>query len=541
MKRIMLIDDEILVRESIRECIDWEREGYIYCGDASDGEVALPIIEREVPDILITDIKMPFMNGLELSTIVRQKYPQIKIIIMSGHDEFEYARSALRIGVEEYCLKPVSSVDILNLLQSVGDKIDKESEEREKLEKFKLRENVQASQTKEKLLNDLCSGFISTADAIHAATVLSVPLTASFYCVIITDIRLDSEGVLSASTLAYRLLTQLETSLNMECLTYLRSVTEQVWIVKSNSKDELQDALLHLRQSEEEITVQAASSSFFVGIGGICNRLQGVHASYMEAEEDKYWRKLANQNRCAFHDTSGDLYRTAIFLDRNKFIEFLKIGSLAQTESFVTGFCEGLTTIDWQSSSYGHYILNDLTLEVFHAAKSLYRHIEGVEDSLQQLQSLIGVVRSWKEACDYLLKLCGQFRHWRMGAADKYADMLHTVKQYIHEHYNKEGLSLQDAATYVNISPSHLSKVFSQETGQTFIEYLTLARINKAIEMLLSTNYKSYEIAYKVGYNDAHYFSNLFRRVTGMTTREYRKQAMTTVIASVSEGAPNAL
>ncbi|MFD2877264.1 response regulator [Paenibacillus rhizoplanae] len=98
MKKIMLVDDEILIRENIRECIDWEKEGFLYCGDAPDGELALPIIEAQLPDILITDIKMPFMNGLELTSVVRQKFPQIKIIILSGHDDFQYAQKALRLG-----------------------------------------------------------------------------------------------------------------------------------------------------------------------------------------------------------------------------------------------------------------------------------------------------------------------------------------------------------------------------------------------------------------------------------------------------------
>ena len=126
MKKVMLVDDEILIRENIRESVEWEKEGFIFCGDAPDGELALPVIEEQLPDILITDIKMPFMNGLELSSVVRQKFPKIKIIILSGHDDFQYARAALRLGVEDYCLKPFSSADLLQLLHSVSSRIDEE-------------------------------------------------------------------------------------------------------------------------------------------------------------------------------------------------------------------------------------------------------------------------------------------------------------------------------------------------------------------------------------------------------------------------------
>jgi two-component system response regulator YesN len=109
---------------------------------------------------------------------------------------------------------------------------------------------------------------------------------------------------------------------------------------------------------------------------------------------------------------------------------------------------------------------------------------------------------------------------------DKYSDMLIKVKDFIQSRYDQDSISLQDAADYVKVSPSHLSKVFSQETGQTFIEYLTQIRIGKAKELLKATTRRSYEIAHLVGYSDAHYFSNLFKRITGQTTREFRKSGI---------------
>lgn len=141
----MLVDDEILIRENIRQCIDWEKEGFLYCGDAPDGELALPIIEDQLPDILITDIRMPFMNGLELSSVVRQQFPKMKIIILSGHDDFQYAQAALRLGVEDYCLKPFSAADLLELLHNVSARIDEE-----------LRMQQKYAYTAENLFADLC-------------------------------------------------------------------------------------------------------------------------------------------------------------------------------------------------------------------------------------------------------------------------------------------------------------------------------------------------------------------------------------------------
>jgi two-component system, response regulator YesN len=530
MKKVMLVDDEILVRESIRDCVNWSREGFEYCADASDGELALPLLEAHRPDILITDIKMPFMNGLELSSVVRERYPDTKIIILSGHDEFEYARSALRIGVEEYCLKPVSAADIVELLREMSSRIDREREAQAKLEK-RLRGDHELSEwSADKLLRDLCGGFVSTADAIWIAAKLGVELSARHYAVVMTDIR-SRGGQSAAAEEASGSLPAMTASLQacmseLTDLMYAKSRTERVWILKSDSQEQL---LLDLSRFRDAVKTAASLSpewSIAAGAGSVQDRLQGLHASYLDAEEEKYWHRLAMQNRRLLWDVTGGTLDTAVQLDRTRYLEFLRVGSPAQTETFVRQICDGLRGLDWQTTVHGCYMLNDLTIEVCQAAKAAFQNVEDLEETLQRLQRTIDAIRTWEEACRYIMKLTEQYWTWRSGAADRYADMLADVRAYVQANYANDSLSLQDAAQHVSISPSHLSKVFSQETGQTFIEYVTATRIRKAMELLNSTNAKSYEVAHQVGYNDAHYFSHLFRKITGMTIRDYRKQGL---------------
>jgi two-component system response regulator YesN len=363
MMKVFLVDDEIVIRENMRTCIDWEKEGFEYCGDAPDGEMALPLIEKLKPDILITDIRMPFMNGLELSAIVRKMLPGIKIVILSGHDEFEYARQAIRIGVEEYCLKPFSAEDIIRVLK-----------------------------------------IISARDQAHG------------------------EGRASTAAVADR-------------------------------------------------------TSIF-----------------------------------------GDNPLEQPGLDRAGYMEFLKVGAPEQKETHIRRIAQDLRNVDWESSLYGLFLLHDLTVSVFREAKEQYGEHVRPDDWLPEMKSRISGIRSWEEACAYLGQLAELFWHWRSQASDRYGSLIAKVKQYVQEHYGEEGLSLNDAAKHVNVSPSHLSKVFSQETGMTFIEYLMETRIKKAMELLLSTGAKSYEIASRVGYQDSHYFSNVFKRMTGMTIRDFRKR-----------------
>ena len=136
MLKVFLVEDECVVREGLRDCIDWTRYGFEFCGDAPDGELALPQIRKLRPDILITDIKMPFMDGLALSKLVCAELPETKIILISGHNDFEFAQEAIEIGVEQYLLKPVTKVSLLKTLEDVSRKIDEEQEQKAYLRQF---------------------------------------------------------------------------------------------------------------------------------------------------------------------------------------------------------------------------------------------------------------------------------------------------------------------------------------------------------------------------------------------------------------------
>jgi len=525
MKKILLVDDEILVRESIRDNVDWEGEGFLFCDEAPDGEMALPLIESHQPDILITDIKMPFMDGLELARIVRQKYPHIKIVILSGHDEFEYARSALRLGITEYCLKPVGSAELLNTLKSIAARIDEERRHLDRLAEMESLLEASRDLRCQKLLSDLCTGLISTPEALHLAATLGVDLTASHYVVAITEV-LHPDGGRAETTappvrdISRRIVSGL--SPFAAVLSYPRSRTETVWVLKGDREKALREGL---RLLEEELVPRAESAcgcEIIAGAGSLQRRLHGIHASYLVAEEEKTYRKLirANFRQMEKSGVPGE----NVWLDRNRFLEFLKIGNKTELDAFITSFASELKRIDWHANMYGYFLLNDLTLTALHASQDLIRDAETMERRYREWQKSIQLIRSHENACDYVKRLAAQILDWREETADRYGPILEKAKRFIQTHYDRYDLSLQQAAEHAGVSPSHLSKIFSQGTGITFIEYLTRTRIRKAMELLLTTGLKSYEVAYRVGYNDAHYFSSLFKKMTGMTTKEFRKR-----------------
>ena len=134
--RVFLVEDESIVREGLRDLIPWEQYGFVFSGEASDGEVALPMVRRIRPDILITDIKMPFMDGLSLSRLVNRELPDTKIIILSGYDDFEYAQQAIELHVDQYLLKPITKANMVKALEQTKRRIEEEQDQKEYLQKF---------------------------------------------------------------------------------------------------------------------------------------------------------------------------------------------------------------------------------------------------------------------------------------------------------------------------------------------------------------------------------------------------------------------
>ena len=188
--KVFIVEDEIVTREGIRDRVDWRDNGFDLCGEAPDGEIALPMLQATRPDVLITDIRMPFMDGLELSRIVRERLPATKIIILSGHDEFEYAQAAIKLGVTEYLLKPVTVQDIHRSLRQVAAELDRERQSRDDLTRLRSQAQQTQSSLRERLLLDLVVGAVTSAQAIEKAEQLDLDLVARAYLVAVIKIEM---------------------------------------------------------------------------------------------------------------------------------------------------------------------------------------------------------------------------------------------------------------------------------------------------------------------------------------------------------------
>jgi len=509
MRKIFLVDDEIIVREGIRQCIDWTHEGFEYCGDASDGEMALPLIEQHCPDIVITDIKMPFMDGLELSRILKEKMPDVKIIILSGHDEFEYAREALKIQINEYCLKPLSAIDLLEVLHKVSAKIDQEETERKLLSDLKNQAMQTVTFTREKFLIALCEGRYSTAKAIKKALDLDIALVANVYYTLVLQY-------------ATKEMSAVEELLNQyPHIRFNKSSNEIVFIMKGESRTDLEWQASSVRDRLVEITKLYPDYSLNFSMGKVQDRIQGIPLSFAEAEQEKSYNLIYKYSlELNGDDEKNESHR----FDRKDLTSFLKLGNKDGIVDFCLSYSAYLKDSKIHTPFYFYYFLMDFTTTIKLYIKEVDKDYLTILDTMKSLELTVKEINHYRLVVDYMETMLTIIFEAREHSISKYSRTIEKTKEFIIRNHHDSQLSLQTLAKQVNVSASYLSHMFSQETGQTLIEFLTMIRIERAKELLKTTDDKTYEIAYKVGFSDSHYFCHLFKKWTGMTTKKFKSQ-----------------
>lgn len=375
MKKIFLVEDEYIVREGIKNKIDWEGLGLEFSGEASDGEVALEMITKIKPDIVMTDIKMPFMDGLTLSRHIKESLPETEIILLTGFADFEFAREGMKIGVSQYLTKPVKPEEITEALTSVVKKIT-EKEEKE----TKVRNQMLEREERLKV-------YYATQNMPTAETVLDM----------------------------------------------------------------------------NEIDIKQ--------------------------------------------------------LDRARHLEFLKLGDKNEAKAFVDEIFGSIEESATKSLIFRQYIVMDAYFTVTDFVES----IGGERNVIEQPDSAILSKNDIAPTVEYIYKITKTALELRDNKAfNKYEDIVSKTKAFVAIHYSDADMSLNTAAESVGFSPNHLSSVFSQQTGQTFIKYLTDYRLEKAKELLKCTAMRTHEIAASVGYEDSHYFSFIFKKNVGITPSQFR-------------------
>lgn len=517
--KVFLVEDECVVREGLRDCIDWERYGFEFCGDAPDGELALPQIRKLRPDILITDIKMPFMDGLALSKLVCAELPETRIILISGHNDFEFAQEAIEIGVEQYLLKPVTKTSLLKTLEDVSRKIDEEREQKAYLRQFQQEGQEYEQYARRKFFEQITSGTLRVSEIYEQAKKLQIDIDAEGYNVIL--LTLQSKGTAEYSqTLAERLEELMAYLLRYgEYLLFRCNLMTYCVIVKGSAAG--LDAAVH--RCLENIQRRCGGDealAWYAAVSEPVARLSELPSCYAKAHTILSYRHLLPERHVLTADVLQKPQRGALpaldEVDASKadpaiIRNFLQTGMREEIPDFVSEYLASFgNALD--SMLFRQYVLLELRFSAIRAAKGFGYSQEEFLRPLGSRQMLTTDVDrdSLQKNCAALLRRAIDLREEESG--NQYKSMLKRALRYIDQNYTDENLSLNTVAKAANISPNYFSGVFSQEMGQTFVEYLTEKRMERAKELLRYSGKRSSEVAYEVGYRDPRYFSFLFKK-----------------------------
>lgn len=532
---IILVDDEEEVRKSIIKQIDWESAGFKVVGDAENGEEALEKIEVLEPDVVLTDIRMPYMDGLTLAEKIRQRYPSMKVVIFSGYDDFEYAQKAIKLNVTEYILKPVNVEELTSILKRIKSNLDEEIEEKRNVSR--LRENYRKSLPiiREQFFNDMVHRRLSDDLIESKLKEYDIPIMGARKWVI-AAIDVEKSDDRSKKTLSLHeeeelipisVMQIVREKLKSYCrFSLFQSTAEAEMVViaaldDDNTTTGLIDVLGDICKEAKRILEVPVT----IGIGHSVTGLSKIAGSYQSAVEALGYKAVVGSGITIYINDmepvgSGKLeFDNA---DESDFISAVKFGPDEKIEAVtarISGKLESAKVHYRQQQVYVFGVLNTI--------------IQMIQQYDLNLEEILGGELEYLSVIDKLQKR-EEFGEWLFKTAHKMnqainqerdittRQVIQQAKQYIMDNYQNPDLSVEMICRHLHMSPAYFSTMFKKETGQAYIAYLTEIRLNKAVELLNKTDDKTYVIASKVGYQEQNYFSYVFKKKFGVSPTKFR-------------------
>ncbi len=540
MLKVFLVEDESLVRESLRDNIPWQQYGFSFAGEAGDGEMALPQIRQIRPDVLITDIKMPFMDGLTLAHIVREELPEIKIIIISGYDDFEYARQAISEGVTQYLLKPITRSTMTKALTEIREKLESEQEQKDYMRKYRSEMQDYERAMLRNFFERVFEGHLSMQEIYDEAKKLSIDITAPCYNLMFFTVQ-EKKGVSDVAKARAAVNTCQE-----ELLRYYLRFSEYVmfrWNVNTygilimcgnDIMDEKVEVCLNklkeiCSQYEEQIQWYGATGDKverFSMLAECYNKLNHIFAlRFLNPNINILTSSLVEDN-----DDEADNREEKIAnvdpsqVDPDIIKQFLNHGQPEEVGEFADNFMSSLREA-LKSKLFRDYIILAARFAIIGFVESIGADKNRLFDMVGDIGDGANMPKNQQETKEYISGLLSKALEMReeenMSQGKK---ALKKALSFIDEHFSEESISLNTLANFLDVSPNYFSALFSNEMGKTFIEYVTEKRIEMAKKLLSEEKLHTAEVAARVGYKDSHYFGFVFKKTVGISPKEYRNR-----------------
>ncbi len=525
--KVFITEDESIVREGLRDMIPWEQYGFVFAGEASDGEMALPMVRRIKPDILITDIKMPFMDGLAFSRFVSRELPKTKIIILSGYDDFEYAQKAIELHVDQYLLKPITRSAMIQALELTKKHIEEEQEQQDYLERFNRESQEYERYARRNFFEKLVQGSLSVPEIFEQAARYEIDLDAESYNIVLFSLQSqeDANGYSEQIALLQDRLIQ-DLIQYPDFLVFRSSVLNIAVLIKGTSGRIEERTQQCVRVIRDRCSESGFPLEWYAASGRPVSRLSGLPQCYASAGHAMAFRHLSPKKHVFTPDmvareTEPDSYNAADSgaADPMLLRRFIQKGVKSEIDDFVSEYFGTLGSAT-DSLMFRHFILLSARINALAA-------IEEMGFDRQRLSRLLPApepdATAGLDLRAYVTEVLLTALTLRDEESMKQSSWLvESALSYINSHFADEDISLNAVARSINVSANYLSAVFSQKMGMSFVEYVTQKRMARAKQLLRQSRKRTGEIASEVGYKDPRYFSFVFKKTQGCSPREYR-------------------
>jgi len=538
MIRIVIADDEKWVRAIVKTMIlSAQNPDFTIVGEASDGREALELCTKLAPDVLVTDIKMPEIEGLELIESLRQVVPHLKTIIISGYDEFRYAQKAVMLGAFSYLLKPIEEEDLINTLVKAGKAAHEEKEREEKEALLKIQHEAGFTLLREKFLNELVSkdDFL-TEEIKKQSKRLGIKLDNPVFYVIIISIDDYAVKIKNLSkeqkfTITSKLKSYLDwiSKKYFSGYSFFSHLEENEIIIICNTENTLENEYIRSKLScIQKIIKRNTGITFTSGISSLGQGANRLKILYSQAAEALEYKMINGKGSIIFYNGIAGMDKNQIVISSdfvNDVVLNLELLNKKNVDSLIDSVFMYLNSHKAHSpnsikSALWNFILNvidKLDCKEIISEKLYEFNQECVYEKFKSLETLEDMNVYIKELFCYILNNF-MAKNVQLGKS-----AVETAKKFLEKNYNKK-INLEMISNYVFLNPTYFSELFKKETGQNFIEYLTNLRISKAMELMRDTNMKTYEICEAVGYSDPKYFRKLFKKVVGISPSEYKNK-----------------
>lgn len=544
MIKVMIVDDNKLIRQSIIMTMNWDSLGCEIVCEASNGSEALSLSKEWLPDLIITDIRMPELDGLELTEKVKEFLPWVKVIIITGYDEFKYAQRAIKLGAFDLILKPINNEELYAVITRAVNELKKERESL--MEKERLLEESKSMQMeisksilelREKYIIDIIEG-VYFGDEISGEDSSYFGLSFKKHAVFILkpDLEYYKNGEIQKELISKFIRYSKEAIKNIEkfynfefiCFWINEGFTIMVILHENETETERVSNMKLIEICNHIINwiYNRMDLKVIIGVSNIFNKVNEVRNAYNEAQEALKCRFFIH-NKSIIHanllECKSVLNEYLIMKKINLIYEYIRANDKDGIEILVNEIFNEIKNNETSDVNYVKNLLIDIcmiTLRIMYEISDYKSETyKGSTDIHSDINSCSNIHNAFNYVKNFILQV---FQSVNSNEKKSYSPVTNKVIDYLNQNYNRK-VSLNEASEIVSLSPTHLSRVIKRDTGESYIYLFNNLKINMAVKLLKETNLKVYEVANKVGIENYSYFYQLFKKVTGISPTDYNK------------------